>query len=278
VLFQPFRRCPYLDRVFRLVGLLSFSWVDIVENCWAACVGKCSDKLSGEHLVSQSLFLNDFVTVQGMPWCKDQPKRIGLSRLTAKILCDRHNNALSPVDTAGAEAFATIRELMKVLRVRKTLKPHIWKIRRYEIDGQGLERWFLKTLINVCCNGPTRIGRYSDKPGWPDQQLVETAFGLKTFEGRAGLYSLFKVGEQINSNDDLACVPILNASDYIEGGFFRFRGFGFLLFLDPEGPKGNLSAIGLRSEDAGQFQLMFRQKHFRDVTGKYVSQIVTFRW
>lgn len=166
-----------------------------MENCWAACLGNCSDKLSREHLVSQSLFLNDFVTVQGMPWCKDEPKRIGLSSLTAKILCDQHNNALSPVDTAGAQAFSVIRELMKVLRVRKALKPHIWKIRRYEVDGKGLERWFLRTLINVCCKGPTPIGRFSERSGWPDQELVEIAFGLKTFEGRAGLYSLYRVGE-----------------------------------------------------------------------------------
>jgi hypothetical protein len=86
------------------------------------------------------------------------------------------------------------------------------------------------------------------------------------------------VGEQINSNDDLACIPILQENNYIAGSFFRFRGFGFLLFLDPDGPQENLAAIGLRSEDSGQFQLMFRQKHFRDVTGKYVSQIVTFKW
>ena len=69
-----------------------------------------------------------------------------------------------------------------------------------------------------------------------------------------------------------------HASDYIEGGFFRFRGFGFLLFLSPEGPKGNLSGIGLRPEDSRQFELMFRPKHFRDVTGKHASQIATFKW
>jgi hypothetical protein len=249
-----------------------------MENCWANCLGGCSNKLSREHVVSQSLFLNDFVSVQGMPWCKDEPKRIGLSNLTAKILCDHHNSVLSPVDTAGAQAFSVIRELMDVLRVRKTLRPHIWNVRRYSIDGKGLERWFLKTLINVTFKGPTPIGRSSERPGWPQNELVEVAFGLKTFEGRAGLYSLFRVGEQINSSDDLSCVPILDQNKYISGGFFRFRGFGFLLFLEPEGPKADLAGVGLRSEDSGEFQLMFRQKRFRDVTGRYVSQIVTFKW
>ena len=249
-----------------------------MENCWASCVGQCSEKLSREHLVSKALFLNDVVTIQGLPWCQE-PKRIGLANATAKILCGRHNNDLSPVDTAGSDAFSAIRQMMKVLKARSVLKPHFWKVCRYTIDGKGLERWFLKTLINISCNGPTPIGRNSERFGWPSQDLVEIAFGKRPFEGKAGLYALpFRAGEVVASQDDLACNPILNEGKYIQGSFFRFRGLGFLLFLDPDGPIGPLTLVGLRPEDSGDFQPLFHQPDLRDMTGKYLSQVAVFRW
>lgn len=274
----PDRRMERFVQMRRVAGL---HWVRDslrMENCWASCLGNCSEKLSREHLVSQSLFINDVVTIQGLPWCRE-PKQIGLASATAKILCHRHNNDLSPIDTAGADAFSALREMMKVLKARSVLKPHLWKIRRYTIDGKGLERWFLKTLINICCNGPAPIGRLSERQGRPSHQLVETVFGVVPFEGQAGLYALpFRAGEVVASQDDLACNPLLHDGKYIEGSFFRFRGLGFLLFLEPEGPKGNLTGVGLRPEDSGDFQPLFHQPDLRDLTGKYVSQVVTFKW
>jgi len=91
-------------------------------ECWASCLGGCSDKISREHLVSQALFLEDKVRVQGFSWCKDVEKEIGISGLTSKILCSQHNNDLSPVDEAGAKAFATLREIRRIANVRQKVK------------------------------------------------------------------------------------------------------------------------------------------------------------
>jgi hypothetical protein len=71
-----------------------------MEECWANCLRNCSNKITREHLVSQSLFVVNRVVVQGFPWCKDAPKEVSLASLTAKILCSKHNNDLSHIDTA----------------------------------------------------------------------------------------------------------------------------------------------------------------------------------
>ena len=138
-----------------------------MKSCWAACLGGCSKKLSHEHLVSQSLFVGERIRVQGFPWCKEASKEIGLSTLTSKILRISHNQALSPIDATGAQAFSTFREMQRLANVRTRLRPRVWKVRRYVIEGPQLERWLLKTLINISCNGPYPIGRNSHQAGRP---------------------------------------------------------------------------------------------------------------
>src|SRR5690349_5685627 len=68
-----------------------------MKRCWAHTLGNCSDAMSREHVVSDSILL-DMVTVKGFSWCKDSPKSISAANFTSKILCERHNNELSPSD------------------------------------------------------------------------------------------------------------------------------------------------------------------------------------
>jgi len=249
-----------------------------MQTCWAASLGNCSTKLSGEHLVSSSLFDGGLVSVVGLPWCKDAPKTIGLSNLTAKILCDHHNHELSPVDEAGASAFKVFRQMSKTSNARRQMKRGSWKVLRYEIDGPGLERWFLKTLINVCFEGSYPIGRGNEVPGWPTEELVETAYGRRSFEGRAGLYSIVRTGMQVKSSEELVFSPLIKHRHHIEGGLFSFRGFLYMLFLETDGPPGPLHGVFLEGEDLGHCQLNFHNREISDVERGYLSQVLTVRW
>src|SRR5215469_6528483 len=79
----------------------------MLPKCWAAELGSCSEKISREHLVSRALFAAPKVRVQGLPWCKGEPKEIGIESATGKILCKTHNSELSAIDQeAGALAKA----------------------------------------------------------------------------------------------------------------------------------------------------------------------------
>jgi hypothetical protein len=249
-----------------------------MQSCWAACLGDCGNKASREHLVSESLFVGDAVRVQGFPWCKDTPKEIGLSGLTAKILCGHHNNALSPVDEAGAATFAVLREMRRLANVRERMKPRPWKIVRYRVDGRLLERWFLKTLINLCCDRDYPIGRASTVIGRPTEQLVRIAYGLEPFKERSGLYFVVRTGMQVDSTDSDSFAPLIKHRNQIEGGLFAFRGLRFLLFLEPEGPPVTLDGIFIDGEDLGNSQLNFHNRQITENTGKYRSQVLTIDW
>ena len=228
--------------------------------------------------MSNTLFMNDVVSVQGFPWCKDIPKQIGLSGLTAKILCDHHNNSLSSVDTAGAQGFSVLREMRRLANVREQMKPQVWKVVNYRIYGPDLERWFLKTLINLCCDHDYPIGRDCDVVGRPTEQFVQIAYGLKRFENRAGLYFIVHEGMQVNSTDTVGFSPLIKNHERIEGGLFAFRGLRCLLFLEPEGPPTPLTGIFLEGDDLGDSQLNFHNRQIKVRIGKYTSQILTVDW
>jgi hypothetical protein len=247
-------------------------------NCWASCLGDCSDKGSREHLVSEGLFLKDVVRVQGFPWCKNEAKEIGISGLTSKILCTHHNNSLSPVDEAGAQAFKTLRELRRLANIREKLKPSPWTVVRYEIDGLPLERWLLKTMINLCCDREYPIGREASIPGRPAERLVRIAFGREKFKNRAGLYFLAKLGGKMHMTDVVGFAPLIKDGHHLEGGIFVFRGQEMLLFLEPDGPPPRLEGPMFNGGQLRDYQILFHIPRFNMKLGRYLSQVVTFRW
>ncbi|MEP7362528.1 MAG: hypothetical protein ABI972_04670 [Acidobacteriota bacterium] len=250
----------------------------LMATCWAKCLGNCSTKGSREHIVSKALFLGDSIQVQGFAWCKEKPKAVGLASLTAKILCEYHNNSLSPVDVAGAQAFDALRKIRTLENTRDKLKPQIWNIKRFTLQGAPLERWFLKTLINLSFGSAYPIGRRSVEPGEPSCDLVETALGLRQFEGKAGLYSVVRTGMSCNSTDRVGFTPLIKDLHHIEGGIFIFRGLMFLLSLEPDGPPQPLTGIHFDGEHIGDCQLNFHNRVINVKNRKYLSQVLTTVW
>lgn len=120
-----------------------------MNECWAACLEDCSDKISREHIISASLFPADKIMVQGLSFCKDEPKEIGLSSLTKKILCTKHNSDLSEIDAAAGVAMNMLREATRLMNIRVERNIRRPTVKRFHIDGVTLERWFLKTFINI---------------------------------------------------------------------------------------------------------------------------------
>jgi len=216
--------------------------------------------------------------VQGFPWCKEKPVEIGISSLTAKVLCERHNNALSPIDSAGAQGFEVLREIRRLANVRDRMRPHPWNVVRYRIDGPSLEQWFLKTLINLFCERGYPIGRDSNAAGRPSERLVRIVYGLDSFMDRAGLYFVVRTGMLVNSTDTVSFAPLIKLGTHVEGGLFSFRGQRLLLFLEQEGPPEPLDGIRLDGEDLGFAQLNFHNEQITVKTGRYPSQELKIDW
>lgn len=204
-------------------------------KCWAHSLSECSQKISREHLFSASLFPNaKSVNVSGFPWCKGETKNVGLASMTAKILCSKHNSLLSPLDAAAGNAFKVFDDIAILIQSRALEGSSKFKVRHFRINGILLERWLLKTLVNLCRNSEFLIGAEATVPGMPDENLVRICYGLKRFEGKSGMYLAAQLGAKISSGPEIEFAPLIYDGAYIAGGFFKFRGFFMFLSLFEE--------------------------------------------
>jgi hypothetical protein len=240
-------------------------------GCWAACLGDCDGGLTREHTVSKCIFPKGAVTVKGLHWCRDEPITIGISSLTRNILCKKHNSDLSDVDTYAKTAIETLVASMDLTTLRNNLRQNHWTIKRYEIDGQLFERWFVKTLVNVTFGGAYGIGRNSDSVGVPSDDIVRIAFGKQSFHGYAGLHALSHKDEQISFEHKIQIETMLEGSNIVMARF-SFGGFRYLLSLIPEKYTHHDLSTLLHHQHRYYFQV-------HDKRGRKVrSHILQFKW
>lgn len=200
-----------------------------MDACWAKSLGGCSNKISGEHVISKSLFWAKNITVEGFSWCP-APKTIGLSSMVIKNLCTRHNSDLSEVDT---EAKRLLDGLLDMNRQVTAFKNGERRPRRVvEIDAAKLERWMLKTTYNFSLQaGHNRPGLFS--AGEPDHALVQIAFGQSEFNEPHGLYWKVSTGDKIAGSDlgTMQWRSLCDPTGKVVAVEFLFHGFWLWLML-----------------------------------------------
>ncbi len=106
-------------------------------DCYAKDLGNCSGKISREHVISEGI-LGDKVGVQGLSWCLDEEVFIGKNSFTIKHLCQKHNSDLSPYDSGIQKLFHSMDHMLY------GKKDFI-----YTVDGRLVEKWILKTAVNL---------------------------------------------------------------------------------------------------------------------------------
>lgn len=189
------------------------------------------------------MFIGDEIKIKGFPWCRQTPQLLPKESFESNILCWKHNNDLSPtVDPAGINAFDVFRKVAEFSEQRTSALKNSGIVLpfeqvQYTIHGPNLERWFLKTLINLVIVGKEKvpIGSNRGNAGEPSQELVEIAFSKKQFAHGAGLYFPNHAGLTWNPNSEgVTCIPqILLHPDgaHIVAGEFWFFGCPFFLHL-----------------------------------------------
>jgi hypothetical protein len=247
-------------------------------GCWAEKLGGCSDKTSREHIISAGIFPEGTILVKGFPWCPDELKEISVASFTKRVLCERHNNTLTHVDQAGIGAMNVFRQEVQINNAREKLKPRRWRVEKFQIDGRGLERWFLKTLINVATDGIYKIGRDSTEIGNPSERLVRIAFGLETFKPKAGMYSLGHVGQSLKLREGVLLNPLIDPAKDIVGVLFHFHGYRFLLYLEEEGLQPNIPIPSMFGEEAHNTRTLYQPEALNFNLGKYPSHAIVFTY
>lgn len=202
-----------------------------MEKCWAHLSGNCSEKISGEHLVSKGILeeMGGVIRVQGFNWCKDEPKEIGMNALQSNFLCVRHNNLLSNYDKEAINFFRIPEAWQKKSEFFKEKGFHIRKIPiKYSFNGFLLERWFLKTMVNLV------LVNIDDKTV-PFDKILPYLYEGKKFETPYGFGFIVKSGDNISFNGNVDFRPFFNQEGVLCCGTFDFRGFTTVIILPVEG-------------------------------------------
>jgi hypothetical protein len=174
------------------------------------------------------------LVVDGFPWLPPGQKReIGISSLTANILCGRHNSALSPLDTA-AGAFA---RSFKSIREDSQRKSFSRKNNLTLVSGEALELWTLKLACGLFYskNASNNGARLIDDHAIDEKLLAEAFFQGKWGEG-CGLYMQTTMGLMLPLTNTIAMRPFSNATPkrYV-GVEVTIMGLKFNLVFDPAG-------------------------------------------
>lgn len=118
------------------------------RRCYAASTNDCDSRLTLEHPLSKSILkaIGDGTTVkasntywqQGAP----TPTRLPVTTMGSKMLCDRHNTALSKIDGTALKVYRTL-ERFQLAQLRRP-DPHGNEFDL--VSGEHFERWMLKAL------------------------------------------------------------------------------------------------------------------------------------
>jgi len=195
-------------------------------KCYAHGDQNCSLKISKEHFISANLLrqiqLNNTAKIAGLKW---QPKEsfsiIPLSGLASSILCERHNNALSPLDACMGSLSEAIRDYdAALLSPTSTHAPE-----QRNFSGDDIERWMLKCLLGLTASKNLKTTNL--KP-----ECIDLLFGNIDWPEDWGLYFSVLVAAPIyHSSSFLIETQIDPARDLILAATFAIRGLPFVLCL-----------------------------------------------
>ena len=205
-------------------------------ECWASTIGGCSGGSSKEHYVSGGIFDHTVVSVFGLPWCKDQPASVGLNNAVSKILCQTHNSQLSPFDSEASK-------LSRFLSSNVLEDP--LKNDSITIDGIMLEKWFIKTMVNLGYLGAMDQPKYSRIV--PEEAIVRYLFKNTNMHDGIELYFISGGLSNTDYKTGISWNAILNTSenDKIVGMLFAFNGIQFVACVVPVRAEELISKMGV---------------------------------
>lgn len=111
--------------------------------------------------------------VEGLPWLTE-PRALPPDALASRILCDRHNEALSELDTCALKFFNCVMTVPKLLRASGRKRDHL-----FMFSGPNLERWMIKVLAGMLASGNSALANRSTIRRRVPQGWLEVMLGRR---------------------------------------------------------------------------------------------------
>jgi hypothetical protein len=202
-------------------------------KCYARADHNCSLKISKEHFISEILLkqiqLNNIAKIAGLKWQqKESFNLVPVSGLASSILCERHNNALSPLDACMGLFSEAIRAYDAALRANTATQAS----EQRSFSGDDIERWMVKCILGLTTSKNLNITNV--KP-----ECINLLFGNISWPEGWGLYFPLSADAPIYHSDSfLIETQVDPARQLILAARFTIRGLPMVLcFGKPEIPE-----------------------------------------
>lgn len=208
-------------------------------GCYARRSNDCSDDLTLEHYLTEDLLEaisadKKVVMVDGAAWMDKNVKQkaIGMNSLAKRMLCGRHNHALSPLDTMATGFFHHFRaDQLDVMRFQGNYFQRDLTL----ISGPYLELWLLKVIWGAVEAGAVKVeGKraYRFRLGVSTQQLAEILWRGAEWPPHWGMYVLHNQNWDHPVRQNSVQLRPASMGSEILAGFIQIAGFEFLISFE----------------------------------------------
>ncbi|MEP7289114.1 MAG: SEC-C metal-binding domain-containing protein [Chloroflexota bacterium] len=207
-------------------------------KCFANVDHNCSNVISHEHFISETLLQqmnnDNTVKISGMKWqAKETFNRMPIPSLAPRILCTRHNNALSPLDMVIGRFSQMLQDYDKLTHPEVTAPKN--EVRLF--SGEDIEGWMLKCLLGATYskNFPQSSIR---------AECLDILYGRMEWPSGWGLYvGVTTPGQVIYHSASLLIETFVDVPNkVIKAARFTLRGIPFYLLM---GKPDNPDAVGI---------------------------------
>ncbi|MBN2474594.1 MAG: hypothetical protein JXB62_08295 [Pirellulales bacterium] len=211
----------------------------------------CSTRISREHFISHSLIREiektslpgERIRIEGFPWqTGGRLHEVSPTVLASKVLCERHNNLLSPLDSIGGSLFRAFHQIHTDFHSNPRPRQY------YLFNGHDIERWLLKTLLGVIASGnTTNIPRQSRPP----KHYFDCLFHAERLPASWGLYLLTREG-RCQASGGVKVATIANGQ-IVDGLLVEILALRFILAIHAVPEKSGLLADSVNRPDCLHF-------------------------
>lgn len=229
------------------------------QSCYARSSSDCSRDVTREHWLSADLLKriadHNTVLVEGAAWMSgaETGRQIGVGSLSSKMLCGRHNAALSPLDVTAATFFEYFRDDQLDLATHMGTREFDRTFTM--INGPVLQLWLLKVIWGAIEARTVRVnGRIAERfrLGVTKEQLTEILWRGSPWPAHWGMHLFNHQGDhhepvRLNSTR----LRLVTAGDEILGGAVRLSGFEFCLAFEHPDAAGVYQPAALTLQRTG---------------------------
>lgn len=217
------------------------------SKCYASALADCSEINSGEHYISEGILKllggGETVEMKGLSW-QDEGKieEYPTGALKANVLCKRHNEGLSGLDSIGIDFFQTLLDINRDFSNGN----HNPSEKVYLFNGHDVERWMLKTLCGIVASGNAESASGKITNWTPPDRWLNILYRDESFQSGWGLYSIDRFGERRPADNRFSFAPLTNERWGVYGAVIKMNSRKFILSMkDPPSREAPLLKGGI---------------------------------